>query len=192
MCDDLEGEALATLVVNKLRGTFSALAVKAPGYGDRRKEMLARHRCRDRRDGHHRGFRPQARFRDARGFGQRHTRSCPPKTTPRSWKAKGDKMAVDARVASCANRWKPRILNLTTRSCSGTSGQARGRRGRHQGRRRDRNRDEGKEASHRRRGGRDQGRGGRGYRTRRRHRPHPGIGGSRMRLSWKARKPSAR
>ena len=41
MCDDLEGEALATLLVNKLRGTFSALVVKAPGYGDRRKEMLA-------------------------------------------------------------------------------------------------------------------------------------------------------
>ena len=41
VCDDLEGEALATLLVNKLRGTFSALVVKAPGYGDRRKEMLA-------------------------------------------------------------------------------------------------------------------------------------------------------
>ncbi|MFH0820342.1 MAG: chaperonin GroEL [Candidatus Peregrinibacteria bacterium] len=38
--EDLEGEALATLVVNKLRGTFSALAVKAPGFGDRRKAML--------------------------------------------------------------------------------------------------------------------------------------------------------
>ncbi len=40
VCDDLEGEALATLVVNKLRGTFHALAVKAPGFGDRRKDML--------------------------------------------------------------------------------------------------------------------------------------------------------
>jgi len=38
--EDLEGEALATLVVNKIRGTFSALAIKAPGYGDRRKEIL--------------------------------------------------------------------------------------------------------------------------------------------------------
>ena len=38
--EDLEGEALATLVVNKLRGTFTAVAVKAPGFGDRRKAML--------------------------------------------------------------------------------------------------------------------------------------------------------
>ena len=40
IADEIEGEALATLVVNKLKGTFSVLAVKAPGFGDRRKEML--------------------------------------------------------------------------------------------------------------------------------------------------------
>lgn len=40
IADEVEGEALATLVVNKLRGTFNTLAVKAPGFGDRRKEML--------------------------------------------------------------------------------------------------------------------------------------------------------
>ena len=38
--EDIEGEALTTLIVNKLRGTFQVVAVKAPGYGDRRKEML--------------------------------------------------------------------------------------------------------------------------------------------------------
>ncbi len=40
IADDIEGEALTTLVLNKLRGTFTCIAVKAPGFGDRRKEML--------------------------------------------------------------------------------------------------------------------------------------------------------
>ena len=40
IADEVEGEALATLVVNKIRGTFNVLAIKAPGFGDRRKEML--------------------------------------------------------------------------------------------------------------------------------------------------------
>jgi len=40
ICDDLDGEALATLIVNKLKGTFDCVAVKAPGFGDRRKAML--------------------------------------------------------------------------------------------------------------------------------------------------------
>ena len=40
VCEDLEGEALATLVLNKLRGTFECVAVKAPGFGERRKAMM--------------------------------------------------------------------------------------------------------------------------------------------------------
>lgn len=41
IAEDVEGEALSTLIVNRLRGTFTCVAVKAPGFGDRRKEMLA-------------------------------------------------------------------------------------------------------------------------------------------------------
>ncbi len=41
IAEDIEGEALSTFILNKLRGTFSVLAIKAPGYGDRKKEMLA-------------------------------------------------------------------------------------------------------------------------------------------------------
>jgi chaperonin GroEL len=40
ICDDVDGEALATLVVNKIRGAFNTLAIKAPGFGDRRKDLL--------------------------------------------------------------------------------------------------------------------------------------------------------
>jgi len=48
IAEDIEGEALTTLIINKLRGTFSVVGVKAPGYGDRRKRDAAGYRNPDR------------------------------------------------------------------------------------------------------------------------------------------------
>ncbi len=60
IAEDVEGEALTMLVVNKLRGVLNICAVKAPGFGDRRKAMLRRHRHPDRRHADQRGPGPEA------------------------------------------------------------------------------------------------------------------------------------
>ena len=67
LAEDVEGEALSTLVVNKIRGTFNAAAVKAPAFGDRRKAMLQDIATLTGAQGHLPGGRPQARPGRARG-----------------------------------------------------------------------------------------------------------------------------
>ena len=63
IAEDVDGEALAALIVNKIRGTFKSAAVKAPGFGDRRKAMLTDMAILDRWPGDQRGGRAQARQR---------------------------------------------------------------------------------------------------------------------------------
>ena len=98
IAEDVDGEALATLVVNKLKGTISVLAVKAPGFGDRRKEMLRDMAILTRRQRHQRGARPQARLASpprtsaARGAWSR------PRTTRRSSTATAAADAIKGRM----------------------------------------------------------------------------------------------
>ena len=154
IAEDVEGEALATLVVNKLRGTLKVAAVKAPGFGDRRKEMLRdiavltggqviseevgfklenatlersrpRQAGRDRQGQHHR--------RRRQGQGRRH-------------------LGPDQRDQG---RDRQEHQRLRPGEAPGASGQALRRRGGDQRRRRDRDRDEGEEGPGRGRAARD-------------------------------------
>ncbi len=173
IAEDVEGEALATLVVNKLRGTLHVAAVKAPGFGDRRKAMLediailtggrvisedlgiklenvTLGRPRRRQEG-----RPQQ--------GQHHHRH----RLRRPQAARGDRRPRQADPQP----GRGDHLGLRPREAPGAPGQARRRRGGDQGRRRHRDRDEGEEGPRRGRDARHQGGRRRGHRPRRRRGP---------------------
>ena len=179
IAEDVDGEALATLVVNKLQGRIQVLAVKAPGFGDRRKEMLRdiailtggtviseeigrkldsvtfEDLGRARRDRRHQG-----RHDDRRRRGH----------------ARAGQGAHDADQGADRGHH----LGLRPREAPGAPRQARRRRGRHQGRRGHRGRAQGEEAPHRGRALDDpRGRRG-GPRRRRRHHAPPGHPGPRQ------------
>ena len=98
VAEDVDGEALATLVVNKLRGIVNVLAVKAPGFGDRRKEMLRDLAILTGRHGHQRGARPQARLRSSWPTWARLAASWPTRTTRPIVEGQGDQAAIDGRM----------------------------------------------------------------------------------------------
>ena len=169
IAEDVEGEALATLVVNKLRGTLHACAVKAPGFGDRRKAMLEdiailtggkaitedlgikleNIKLEDLGQGQE----------DRRGQGQHHDR-------------RGRGQVVHHRGPHQADPGPDRRddLRLRPREAAGAAGQAGRRRGGDQGRRGDRDRHEGEEGPRGGRAQRDPGGGRGGHRARRRRR----------------------
>ena len=174
IAEDIDGEALATLVINKLRGTFRCAAVKAPGYGDRRKAMLEdiavltggkpifealgielenveARRPRPRQEGPDR----QGQHDDHRGCRQDRRHQGPDRGDP--------------------PRDRRHQERLRPREAGGAAGEARRRRGQDQRRGRDRERDEGEEGPRRGRPPRHPRRAGRGHPPRRRRRPAPRL-----------------
>ena len=143
IAEDIDGEALAGLVVNKLRGTFKSVAVKAPGFGDRRKAMLRDIADPDRWSGDLRGGRSQARWRDHRDLG-RARRWSSPRTRPRSSRAPG--IPSRSRAGKQIKADRELQLRLRSREAAGAAGQAGRRRCGDQGRRGHRNGAEGAQA----------------------------------------------
>ena len=178
IAEDVEGEALATLVVNKLRGTLQVAAVKAPGFGDRRKAMLedlavltgGRLMTEDL------GIKLENVTLDDLGKTKRVTID-KETTTIVEGEGKSNDIAGPREPDPPPDRRDDQ--RLRPREAPGTPGEARGRRGGHQRRRGDRNRNEGKEGPRRRRAPRDPCGGGRRHRPRRRHGPHPRPEGAR-------------
>ena len=165
IAEDVEGEALATLVVNKIRGTFKSVAVKAPGFGDRRKAMLQDIAILTGGQviseevglklesagvdllGHGpQGRRHQGRDHHRRGCGRRRPDRRPRQPDPR--------------------RDREDRLRLRPREAAGAPGQAGRRRCGHQGRRGHRGRAQGAQAPHRGRRSQREGRRRRGHRRR--------------------------
>ena len=192
IAEDVEGESLATLVVNKLRGTFTGVAVKAPGFGDRRKRMLEDIAILSRRRGHHRGDGPEAGEHPAQP-----ARQGPPRRRQqghdddhRRFRRQGADRGPDRPDPL---RDREHRLRLRSGEAPGASREV-GRRCRgRQGRRCHRDRDEGEEAPRRGRAAGHPGRPRRGHRPRRwRRSPERPGRGRRRRASSPTRRPARR
>ena len=179
IAEDVEGEALATLVVNKLRGTLKAAAVKAPGFGDRRKAMLediailtgGRAITEDL------GVTLEGVTLADLGSAKKITID---KDTTTIIEGAGDGRRDRGTRQAAPHADRRHDLRLRPREAAGAARQARGRRGRDQGRCGDRNRDEGEEGARRGRHARDEGRRRRRHRGRwRRRTPACGQGARR-------------
>ena len=117
IAEEVEGEALATLVVNKLRGGLKVAAVKAPGFGDRRKAMLEDIAILTGGQTISRGPRHQARERHARHARQGQARVRSPRTTPPSSTAPARRRTSRPASARSRRRSRRRPPTTTRRSC---------------------------------------------------------------------------
>ncbi len=170
IAEDVDGEALATLVVNKIRGTFKSAAVKAPGFGDRRKAMLQDMATLTSGQviSEEIGLQLENVTLDLLGSAKRVVIT---KDETTIVEGAGDKDAIQGPDQPDQGRDREHRLRLRPREAPGAPRQAHRRRGRTQGRRSHRGRAQGEEAPHRRRRVDHQGchRG----RCRRRRRRHP-------------------
>ena len=180
IAEDVESEALATLVVNKLRGTLRVAAVKAPGFGDRRKAMLediavltgGRAITEDL------GIKLESLTLEDLGTAKKVTID---KDNTTIIEGAGDKKGHRRARQAASHADRGRDVRLRSREAAGAAREARRRRGGHQGRRGHRDRDEREEGAHRGRDARDEG-GRRGrHRARRRRRAAPRGEGARRR-----------
>ena len=170
IAEDIEGEALATLVVNKLRGTLQGCAVKAPGFGDRRKAMLEDIAIltNGKAITEDLGLKLENIRVEDLGKAKKVTID---KDNTTIIEGDGTQQAIAGRVKQllCAGRGDD--VGLRSRKAAGATGQVSGRRGGHQGRCSHRNRDEGEEGAGRGRHARDEGCRRRGDRPRWRRSP---------------------
>ena len=148
IAEEVEGEALATLVVNKLRGTLNAAAVKAPGFGDRRKAMLddIATLTGGKSIMEETGIKLEGVRLEDLGRAKRVTID---KDNTTIVDGAGTQKSIEARIKQLARTDRRNHLRLRPREAPGAPGQARRWCGRHQGRCCHRNRDEGKESSRR-------------------------------------------
>ena len=173
VAEDVEGEALATLVVNKIRGTFTSVAVKAPGFGERRKEMLQDMAVLTGGEviSEEIGLKLENATVDLLGSARRIIVT---KDDTTIVEGAGKPEDVKGRVAQIKRADRRHRLGLGPREAPGAPGQAGRRRGRRQGRCRHRGGAQGEEAPHRGRAVRHPRCGGGGHRGRRWHGADPG------------------
>ena len=179
IAEDVEGEALATLVVNKIRGTFRSVAVKAPGFGDRRKAMLQDIAILTGGQviSEEVGLKLENATLDLLGSARKVVVTKDETTIVRGRRQGGRHQGPDQ---PDQGRDREDRLRLRPREAPGAPGQALRRRRRHQGRRGHRGRAQGEEAPHRgRRAVHEGGRRG-GRRARRRRGPAERAGGARQ------------
>ncbi len=163
IAEDVEGEALATLVVNKLRGGLKVAAVKAPGFGDRRKAMLEDIAVLSGGTiSEDLGIKLENVTLNMLGRAKRVKID---KDDTTIIDGAGKKADIEARVKQIKAQIEETTSDYDQREAAGTARQARWRRCHHQGRRRDRNRGEGAQGSRRGRAARN------ACRCRGRHRP---------------------